>query len=369
MFMMSGKHCLHGGSSINAFGGDFSSVGSKDVIRSDVADASYDPAPEVSEMIRNHTTWLLRNSSQIHSEGLIETISNTRGIEKENIAVGGGSSNIMYVIFQNLLKIGTNTVTLDPMYGEYQHLTENILNGSVKRAKQVKDNGFKIKVGDILDSISSKTDIITIVNPNNPTGQYLGKTEIEKLLGEIPENTYLLVDEAYNGYIGKKESMEKSASEYENLIVLKSMSKEYALSGVRVGYASAHKNVINKISKFLPPWGIGTFGQLAGIMALKNEDYYTKIISKTKDIQRKFISEIGRIENLKPYDSACNFFLVELMKNDAENVRKTLASKNVFVRNPRSQSTHLGNDFIRITTQSEEQNSRILSCLKDIKPL
>ena len=272
----------------------------------------------------------------------------------------------MFVTFPNMLKKGDEVIILDPMYGEYTHILQNVIGARINLVKQDKKNGFKININNILKAVSKKTKMIVLVNPNNPTGQYIEKKEMIKLVAKIPKNIFLFIDETYIDYIGKKESMETEIKKYPNLIILKSMSKIYALSGVRVGYLVAGKQVISKLSLFNPPWSVGLLGQLAGTIALRNESYYREKLNETKKINDWAQKELSKIDGLKPIKSLTNFILIELTnsKLSASKICKNLEGKGIFIRNPQSQSTQLKDNFIRISIKDKSTTKKIIDAIK-----
>ena len=358
------KNCFHGGASFGAIGMDFDKLETKDkIIRADVTDAWYDPAPNVVSKLGKHSSWLLRNSPPTNSEGLIKTISEVRGIPKENLLVGGGSSDLMFAFFPNF---NFNSVTiLDPMYGEYTHIFENVLEKDIKRVLQNRKDGFKINVDDIVkESVGS--DMVVIVNPNSPTGKFLTKKEVNKLLSKLSKKTILFIDETYIDFIGKDESVEKLVSDYKNLIVLKSMSKVYALSGARVGYLAAHSNIIEKIRKSIPPWSVGLIGQVAGVEALKNEDYYKEKIAETHQLRKEFVSKLEGIPGVVVFPGCANFILLGIKDTGkkAEEICDQLIQQNFFVRNTTSMSSQFNQDFIRTAVRDKKSNDKIYSALK-----
>jgi len=124
--------CFHGGASFDAIGTDFDRLESKgQVIRADVTDVWYDPAPNVVKALGNDLAWLLRNSPPTNSEGLVRAISEVRRIPEKNLLVGGGSSDLMFAFFPNYI-FGSVTI-LDPMYGEYSHIFGTVLGKEVKK--------------------------------------------------------------------------------------------------------------------------------------------------------------------------------------------------------------------------------------------
>ncbi len=358
------KDCFHGGASFDAIGTDFNSLEAKSqVIRADVTDAWYDPAPNVVEVLGKDLAWLLRNSPPTNSEGLVRAISEARGIPEENLLVGGGSSDLMFAFFPNY-EFKSVTI-LDPMYGEYSHIFEKVLGKDVTRVYQRPKDDFRINIDDIVRE-SAGSDMVAIVNPNSPTGQYLTKTEVNELLAKLPGETTLFIDETYIDFIDRDQSVESLVVDHKNLVVLKSMSKVYALSGARVGYLAAHSDVIRKVGKYIPPWSVGLIGQVAGVEALKSEDYYRERIAETHRLRKSFSKKLGEIPEVVIYPGCANFVLLGIGNTGkkAKDVCDKLAGQNIFVRDASSMSSQFNQNFIRTAVRSKEDNDRIYSALK-----
>lgn len=356
------KNCFHGGASFNSIGLEFDKLKNKDdVIRSDVTDAWFDPCQEIISTLSNNLSWLIKNSPPTLSEGLINVISKVRTVSTDNLLVSSGSSSLMYLFFPN---VNYNSVAIiDPMYGEYSHIFK-ILNKKINIIPQNKDSDFKVNVNDLINA-GKNNDMIVIVNPNNPTGQCLSKKEIIEVLNAISKKTIFVIDETYIDYLGKIESAETLVKDFDNLVIIKSMSKIYALSGIRVAYMVASKSIIDKLKLLDPPWSVGMIGQLAGIIVLKNEDYYFSKIKETHNIRDNAIKELETIPSIKIYPSVANFVLIELKNAKANEVYNSLVKKDIFIRVCDSQSVYFNNNFIRFSIKDKDSTNKIVSALKE----
>ncbi|MBI5133428.1 MAG: aminotransferase class I/II-fold pyridoxal phosphate-dependent enzyme [Thaumarchaeota archaeon] len=160
--------------------------------------------------------------------------------------------------------------------------------------------------------------------------------------------------------------MERLVADHKNLVVLKSMSKVYALSGARVGYLAAHSNVIEQVGKYIPPWSVGLLGQVAGVEALKNEEYYTKRIAETHILREDLSEKLKKIPGVVVYPGCANFVLLSIgdTGKKAQNVYGRLARQNIYVRDASSMSSQFHQDFIRISVRDRKSNDQIYSALK-----
>ncbi|OGY86954.1 MAG: hypothetical protein A2233_00475 [Candidatus Kerfeldbacteria bacterium RIFOXYA2_FULL_38_24] len=364
---MINKKAYHGGAFFEAIGEDFSSLNKANgIINADVLDAWFNPSPKVIKKIKKYTEFIIRTSPPTHCKGLIKTISKIKDIPIENILVGGGSSDIMFAIFPQLANKKTKVLILDPMYGEYAHIFENVTQSKLFRHKLFKKNDFKINITSLQKDINAtKPDLVVLVNPNSPTGKYCTKEAVLNLIKSNLDKLFI-IDETYVEYVDKKQSLEKYTTKLNNLIVIKSMSKIYALSGARVAYMVANKKIINNLSSFIPPWSVSLLGQIAGVEALKDPKYYQKQYNKTHNLRKNFIKGLSDISSIKIFDSMANFFLVELInpKLSAKNIVNNLRKQKIYLRNCDSMSKQFKNDFVRITVREEKSNNKVTKALR-----
>lgn len=362
------QHAFHGGNSFASIGYAFEELPkSKTIIRADVLDAWFPPTPKALRKMKQYLAFILKASPPTHSEGLIQTISHYQNIPQDNILVGGGSSDIMFILFPQLLQRRDRVLILDPMYGEYAHIFERVIHNHVSRFVLPKENNFTLPTDKFIRTIKTLgPKLVAMVNPNSPTGQLVEKSQLLHILKSIPKQTYFLIDEAYIDYANPTQSMEQVTRKFPNLIVLKTMSKAYALSGARVGYMIANKKIINTIKPHTPPWAVSTPAQVAAIEALKDQEYYTNRYAQTKQLTQTLVKQLRQIKEVKTYDTNANYVLIEIIKSNlsAEQVVHTLAQKNVFVRNCDSMSAQFKNRFIRIAVQDAKANEMIIEALK-----
>src|SRR3989344_1497609 len=363
------KKAYHGGKFFEEIGEDFSTLEKwEHVINADVLDAWFDPSPKVLGKIKSHLPFIVRTSPPNYSEGLVETIAEARAVPKENILTGGGSSDLIFTFFPKTVGKDDKVLILDPMYGEYQHILENVIGANVIRFFLKKEDDFKINPDLLIESINNNMPkVVVVVNPNSPTGQYLPKEEILRILKSISTNTLFVVDETYIEYVDKNYSLETNVLDFENLVIIKSMSKVYALSGVRVGYIVASQRLADEIGSFIPPWAVSLIGQVAGVEALRDEKYYEEKYQETHQLRKEMTDELSKIKSIKIYPSITSFFLLELLdEKTSEEIVKMLHEQNIYIRNTDSISSQFGNKFLRIAVKSRELNQRIVSELVKI---
>ena len=136
-------------------------------------DAWFDPSPRVIDKLREHLPFLARTSPPVHGEGLIDTISEIRGVSQANLCLGGGSSHLIFTCLPALTTRRSRVMILDPMYGEYSHVLEQVLQLEVTRHCLKEDSAFRIDTRRFIDRAQRiRPHLVVIVNPNSPTGRY-----------------------------------------------------------------------------------------------------------------------------------------------------------------------------------------------------
>src|SRR5262249_31982909 len=130
----------------------------------------------------------------------------------------------------------SHALILDPTYGEYAHVLEQVIGCTVDKLALSKDNQYELDLAMLQAALADNYGLVILVNPNSPTARHVPRTKLESVLASAPPRTRIWIDETYTDYVGASESLETFAAKSQNVIVCKSMSKVYALSGARVAY-------------------------------------------------------------------------------------------------------------------------------------
>jgi histidinol-phosphate/aromatic aminotransferase/cobyric acid decarboxylase-like protein len=248
------------------------------------------------------------------------------------------------------------------MYSEYEHIVESLLNGKVHHHQLPAVHGFAVD-GDALlaDARRVQPEVILLVNPNNPTGRLWPRQQVIRFLDQLPANVLTIVDEAYLDFAGSAESLESESLESEaarrpNLIVVKSMSKVYALSGARVAYLVTNALRAAQLRPWLPPWPVGLLAQAAAMEALRDPSWYVAKYAETHQL-RAHLRE--RLASLRPVESSVNFFLIE--PPDPAALAAALRQRRIFVRE--FPDGPLAGRYLRVTVKDPGQNQRLADAL------
>jgi histidinol-phosphate aminotransferase len=209
----------------------------------------------------------------------------------------------------------------------------------------------------IKEAINNKTKIIFVCSPNNPTGNSFNENEIEDLLNNF--NGILVIDEAYIDF-SDKTSWLKKLNQYPNLVILQTLSKAWALAGLRIGMAFASKEIIQILNKIKPPYNISAATQKLALQVLNDEEKAYQKIAIIKKEKAKLSEDLKAFDFIKKiYPSDTNFLLIKV--NDASRLYKYLLTKNIVVRNRSNQP--LCENSLRITIGTPEENVSLLQAL------
>jgi len=310
----------------------------------DVLDAWFDPSPKaISAFLASGQ--VMRTSPETDGQGLIDSIGKARSLDPECVTLGAGSSEIIYRILPTLMGKGP-AVVLDPTYSEYPFLFER--DGiKVRRHRLHEGNEFAVRL-DALAQDCADASIVILVNPNNPTGKAVSRRQILDLRERLPMGTNLWIDEAYVDYCPVGASVEKDACQIPGLYLLKSLSKAYALSGVRAAYLVCTPDQTSEFRLGTPPWIIGTSAQAAAAAAVQDKAYYEARWTESGSMLRTFACSLQSLD-LKVHFGYINAVLVEVPSGkSAFEWASELATNGLVVRTSEGMGEVLGDRFIRI---------------------
>jgi histidinol-phosphate/aromatic aminotransferase/cobyric acid decarboxylase-like protein/ribosomal protein S18 acetylase RimI-like enzyme len=363
--------CFHGGAAFEAIGDTFQTLERRfDVVNADVLDASFPPAPRVISTLHEHLPWLLQTSPPTEGAGLVKTIAEVRGVPEDSVVIGAGSSSLMFLALRQWLSPESRVLLPDPTYAEYAHVLSEVIGCQVDRLVLSRAEDYRINVDTLRARLhlaieeGAPYDLVVIVNPNNPTGGFIPRPRMEAMLSDV--DTRFWIDEAYIDYLGPGQTLEPFAAMSSNAIVCKSLSKCYALSGVRVAYLCGPLELMQTLRRLTPPWSVGLPAQVAAVEALKSGDYYDNCYREMAKLRDGLVCQIReRLPHIEVSPGAANWVLCYLPADgpDAAEVRTRCRERNVFVRNAASISSLFGTHTLRIAVKDSVSNKRIVDAL------
>jgi histidinol-phosphate/aromatic aminotransferase/cobyric acid decarboxylase-like protein len=192
-----------------------------------------------------------------------------------------------------------------------------------------------------------------LVNPNSPTGQHIPRAELESFLMRVPASTLVWIDETYIDYIGAHESLERFAVTRPNVVICKSMSKVYALSGMRCAYLCASPHLLERLRGITPPWAVGLPAQVAAVAALQDDPYYAARYRETHVLRQQLANGLAPMMEVVP--GTANFLLCHV--ESPEEIVQRCRHEGLFIRGG------FGPRTIRIAVKDKETNERMVEIL------
>ncbi len=325
----------------------------------------YPPPKKVREAIRDEIDRVNRYPDPFSRE-LKEKLSEYVGLPAGNISVGNGASEVLDTICKVFLNPLDRVVIPVPTYSMFIFLS--MLRDASLEFVAAKEKGpepeFEVETGDVIEAMGDAR-LLFLCSPNNPTGKVIKRKNIIKII----ENTdaAVVVDEAY--YEFSRETIADRIETYDNLIVVRSMSKFFGLAGLRLGYALARPETIKSLEKARLPFNVNRIAQRAAIEALGERDWFKKMAEKIEEQKEIVMKEINGIKGFEALPSKTNFLLVRLpYKTRVRDLVENLLEKGVIVRDVTG-AHGLKHDYVRITIGKREENMRLISALREISSL
>ena len=359
--------CFHGGSFFDAIGDDFGRLSRRhEVINADVLDAWFDPSPAVTRALAEALPWLVKTSPPARCEGMVGAIARRRGVPAECVLPAAGSSNLIFLALRHWLTPASRVLLPEPTYGEYAHVLERVIGCRVNRLNLSRADGYLLRPEKLAAALDMHHELIILVNPNSPTGRHIPRAELQTVLQRMPMTTRAWIDETYVEYAGPNESLETFAAHSTNVFVCKSMSKVYALSGVRAAYLVGPAQLIADLRSITPPWAVSLPGQVAAVAALGDPDYYAERYRQTHRLREALAADLLSLPGIELVPSIANFLLCHLAESgpDAAAICAACRLEGVFLRNARSISPRLGRHALRIAVKSPEENAAIVAAVR-----
>ncbi len=294
---------------------------------------------------------------------LRRAIADKNDLNFENILIGAGSVEIIRMITLAFLKSGEKVLTSEKTFPMYKIATiEKHGYSSFCEAKM--DENFRFSLNNIKDKIDDSTKVIFLTNPNNPTGTLLPKSEIAEFIESVPDNIFIVLDNAYEEYVSDKKNY-MTGIEYvnkkKNVIILRTFSKIYGLAGLRIGYAFGHPETISMLGRVKAPFNVTRISQNAALESLRSDEFKDRSYDlniKNREFLLLQLQELG----IDVVPSETNF-LMFFPKRDVNILNEKLLKEGLIVRS-------LGGfgvpDAMRVTVGFEEDNNYFVEKLKKI---
>ena len=290
----------------------------------------------------------------------------------KNIFVCNGAIEGIQAVFQNFLK-GKISIPIPTFSSYYEYCHDSLSSVFFQLSKE---SDYKLDLGKYTNFIQdNKINNALIINPNNPNGSYNSILEIENFVKKNQNLDFIIIDESFIHFAYENENLKMNTVQslvlkYDNLIIIKSMSKDFGIAGVRSGYVIMKEERVKSLLKNGYLWNINSIAEFF-FHLYKDKDFLSeynlvrkKYISETK----KFISELAQLKNFKIIPSKANFALLEIVngKTSEEIMTTLLFEYGIYVRDC-SDKVGLKGQYIRVASRSREENKKIIKALNDIQ--
>ena len=277
---------------------------------------------------------------------LSQILSKTLGINSEYLLLGNGAIQLIELLMREFE--GKKKCIITPTFSSYYEFDmENIVF-----FKTHKENNFKIDKKELVKFCKDNSvEVLVIVNPNNPTGTIILKDDLKYIIKELYKSK-IIVDESFIDFFDKNHSVEKDVYNSKNLIVIRSLSKDFGIAGLRLGYAVCDPKINESIfSKYGLCWNINGFAQ-----------FFLELFSNKK-FQDDY--QIATLKNMVVYESHANFFIIDCGKNINKVFSDLLFDKNIYTR-ILNDKLDLDDTFLRVACGNKEDNKIVFKALKEI---
>ncbi len=283
------------------------------------------------------------------------------GVEPSSLIVGNGSDEILKLLAETFINEGDEAIMAEPSFSEYDFCV-NLMAG--KMIKIPVDRHYVHDLDKMAAAITDKTKLIFICNPNNPTGTIISKEKMAEFMKKVPSHVIIVFDEAYFEYVDDPDyisGLEYLKEDRKNIIVLRTFSKVYGLSGLRIGYGIANPKLIEWVSRAREPFNVNSLAQIAARSALKDGAFLEKSLLLNKTGKKYLYREFQK-RNLSYVPTQANFIFVDL-EADSKMIFRQLLKQGVIIR---TGDIFGYPNYIRVTIGTEAENERFITALDKI---
>lgn len=317
-----------------------------------------------AEMAIKNTISLLGHYPEPGADTMQEELASFHSLKKENILAGNGSCQFIYLI-PHIIR-PKKVIIIEPAFSEYRNSLLRF-NCEIISLVSQEANNFSLDINKLFTLLKDGCDMLYLANPANPTGVLIDKELVLKIANECKRyNTILVADEAFIDFV-EDNSLKAEAVLLDNLIVLRSMTKFFSLTGLRLGYMIANKEIIKRFEDIIPPWSVNTMAIAAGIESLKDIDYIKRTREWLRAEMTSLIEGLNALPFLKTYSSEANYLLVKILMDGvkAVDLQKRLLKSGILIRDC-SSFLGLDNSFFRIAVKKKEENRLLLNSIGNV---
>ena len=289
----------------------------------------------------------IKNYPEPSAASLETALSKHLNLDESNVLVTNGATEAIYLIAQAFW--GSTTFILEPTFSEY--------------ADACLINKHKVTYLMQMPQSTYGFDMMWICCPNNPTGTVFDKEKLQNFIKNNP-HTVFVIDASYARYTDLPLISIVRASELPNVLMLHSMTKDFGIPGLRLGYISANKNLLDRIREQQPPWSVNALAQTAGLYLLQHHEEYRFDLKELMDERKRVAEKLQQDPNIEVYPSDSHILLCKLRHGKAPELKDYLANQHGILIRDASNFHGLTSAHFRIAIQSPAENNELLHAIK-----
>ena len=334
----------------------------EDIIKLGSNENPWGPSPKAMKAIEDEIKSINRYpESQLHE--LVAEIAEYSGVKDSQVIIGGdGADEIIDVLAKTFIDDGDEFIVPLPSYMYYEYLLKQYGANPVYARWDLDAN--ELDVDSIYEAITPKTKMIFLCSPNNPTGTLIDKEVLMDIAGKNPE-ILIVIDEAYFEY--SEVTNKDLINEYDNIFIIRTMSKVLGLAGMRIGYGLACEEIIEYMHRIKPVFSLTRLSFVAALNTFRDKDYIAQSIEKGIESRQYLYDEVSKIDGLNVFPSKSNFMLIGVKDTGftATQLAHELMKKGIIVRDCTS-FKGLDEYWIRISICTLEEDEKFIEILKEV---
>lgn len=292
----------------------------------------------------------------------IAALSDKIGLSAEDLVLGNGSSGLIFAAIRALRP--SRALLLEPSFGEYRRALR-AFGADVETLLLREEDDFIPNFGALAEAIKSgRYDVVILNNPHNPTGALYPKDEVLGLARmAVAARAHLIIDEAFIDYVPGASALPEAAS-LSSVVVLRSLTKFYAIPGLRIGYAVCPPALAERVRAQIEAWAVSSVALDAALAAISDHEYERMARELNQIAREQFSRMLGRLPGVKVFPSAANFLLVKFDRIRGSELERWLDRHRILIRRCDA-FAGLGDEFVRLAVRSPEDNLRLARLVED----
>jgi L-threonine-O-3-phosphate decarboxylase len=285
-------------------------------------------------------------------------------LNKNNVVVGNGSTELIYLFAEAFMKKGDTAIIPAPTFGEY----ESAVRKTGETPKFVKlDGNFNIEANAFEQEMAG-AKIVFLCNPNNPTSILVPNETLTGIIERaLEQDSLVFLDEDFLEFVENEKALSliNKIKSYPNLFILRSFTKIFGLTGLRVGYGIASEEIINVLLCAKIPWNVNCLAQAAAVAALKDQEHLRVTRELIKKEKTQLLTELAEIKSFKIFQPDANFFFIDIRKSGltATELKNKLLREGILIRDCTS-FRGLDQYYIRVAVKTRVENEQLIEALK-----